>query len=78
MFVGGDTSVEAGVGLCHLSDLQFGILALVLDGDTTTGGDLSPFTLHPLHAGDRVASDLGNEGRGALCDGKTSKTWSFI
>lgn len=66
MFVGGDTSVESSVGLGHLSDLHFGILALVLDGDTTTWGDLPPFTLHPLHTGDRLTSDLGNEGCSAL------------
>lgn len=67
MFVSGDTPVETRVGLGHLSDLQFGILALVLDGDTTTRGDLSPFALHPLHAGDWITSNLGDEGCSALC-----------
>lgn len=69
MFVGGDTSVETGVGLGHLSDLHFGVLALVLDGDTTTGGDLPPFALHPLHTRDRVSSNLGDEGCSALWKG---------
>lgn len=68
MFVGGDTSVDTGVGLGHLSDLHLGILALVLDGDTTTGGDLPPFALHPLHTGYWVTSDLGDEGCGCLCE----------
>ncbi len=73
MFVGGDTSVETWVGLGHLSDLHFGILALVLNGDTTTGGDLPPFALHPLHAGDGVTSNLGDKGCGSLCKEKTNK-----
>lgn len=79
MLVTGDTSVMARVGLGYLSDLQFGILALVLDGDTTTRSDLPPFPLHPFHAGDRVTSNLCDEGCSALCKipGKHVTTWNF-
>lgn len=67
VLVGGDTSVLTRVGLGHLPDLQFGLLALLLDGDPATVCQLPPLTLHPLHAGDRVAANLGDEGGGALC-----------
>lgn len=67
MFVGGNTSVMTRIRLGHFSDLQFGILALVLNGDSTTGGDLSPFALHPLHTGDWVTSNLGDKGCSTLC-----------
>lgn len=66
MFVGCNTSVETGIRFGYLLDLHFGILTLVHDGDTTTRGDLPPFALHPLHTGDWVTSDLGDEGCSAL------------
>lgn len=68
VLVGGHTSVMAGVRLGYLFDLQFGILAPLFDGDTTTGGDLPPFAFHPFHAGDWVASNLCDEGGSALCE----------
>lgn len=61
MFVARHTSVGARVRLCHFCDLQLGLLAFVLDGDPATRGDLPPFTLHPLHGRDGLASNLGNE-----------------
>lgn len=67
VLVGGNAPVRPGIGLRHLNDLHPGVLALVVDGDATTGGDLPPFTLHPLHAGDGIASNLCDEGGGALC-----------
>lgn len=67
VLVGGDTPVLTRVRLGHLSDLQFGLLALLLDGDPAAVRDLPPLPLHPLHAGNGVAAHFGNEGGGALC-----------
>lgn len=67
MLVGGDAPVLTRVRLGHLSDLQFGLLALLLDGDAATVCDLPPLPLHPLHVGDGVTAHFGNEGGSALC-----------
>lgn len=66
MFVGGHASVGARVGLRHFADLHLGVLAFVVDGDTATRGDLPPFTLHPLHIRDGLASNLGNKSCSSL------------
>lgn len=66
MFAGSHASVGARVRLCHFSDLHLGVLAFVVDGDTATRGDLPPFTLHPLHIRDGLASNLGNKSCSSL------------
>lgn len=68
VLVGGDTPVLTRVRLGHLADLQFGLLALLLDGDPAAVRDLPPLPLHPLHAGDGLAAHFGDEGGGALCE----------
>lgn len=75
VLVGGNAPVRSGIRLGHLPDLHPGVLALVVDGDATTGGDLPPFALHPLHAGDGIASDLCDEGGGALCRTKDAAAY---
>lgn len=67
MLVGGDAPVLTRVRLGHLSDLQFGLLALLLDGDAATVCDLPPLPLHPLHVGDGVTAHFSNKGGSALC-----------
>lgn len=67
MLVGGDTPVLTRVWLGHLSDLQFGLLALLLDGDPAAMHELPPLPLHPLYTGDGVSTNFGDEGGGALC-----------
>lgn len=39
--------------------------------------DLTPLSLHPLHAGDGVSTYLGNEGGCALCRGKRGRSLSL-
>ncbi len=67
VLVGGDTPVLTRVRLGHLSDLQFGLLALLFNGDPAAVRDLPPLTLHPLHAGNGVAAHFGDEGGSPLC-----------
>lgn len=80
VLVGGDTPVLTRVGFRHLPDLQFGLLALLLDGDPPAVRDLPPFTLHPLDVGDGVAAHLGDEGGRGLCGvtGRSSQQYSHL
>lgn len=68
MLVGGNTPVLTRVRLCHLSDLQLGLLALLFNGDSATVSELPPLPLHPLHTGNGVPTHLGNEGGSSLCE----------
>lgn len=68
MFVGGDTPVLTRVRFRHFSDLQFGLLALLFNGDPATVGHLPPLPFHPLHTGNGVTTHLCDEGGGSLCE----------
>ena len=68
VLVGGDTPVLTRVRLGHLSDLQFGLLALLLNRDAAAMRDLPPLALHPFHVGDGVSAHFSDEGGDALCE----------
>lgn len=68
MFVGGDTPVLTRVRFRHFFDLQFGLLALLFNGDPATMGHLPPLPFHPLHTGNGVTTHLCDEGGGSLCE----------
>lgn len=73
MLVGGNASVVTCIGLGEFPDLQFGVLSLVLNRDTTTGGDLPPLAFHPLNTWNWVTANLGDECGGSLCGEKGDK-----